>query len=219
MPRVGIGLRKHRVQLRHTRVRNEPLGSVEDVLVTFAASRRAHGRRVGTGAGLGERICAEPLSGRKPRQVSLLLLLIARELDAERPELLSRENQAARGADFRDLLDGDERQEGPRPEPSVLLVEEEPEEVVLPEELDDIPGKLVALVDLRRPGRNSLARELTDEITDLALLLGQWLVRHAGESSFQLVAGRPEARNREHHDQEQQDPNGVHISSNEGRAL
>jgi hypothetical protein len=36
----------------------------------------------------------------------------------------------------------------------------------------------VALVDLRGPRRNPLARELTYEIADLALVLTQRLVRH-----------------------------------------
>ena len=105
--------------------------------------------------------------------------VVARELQPERTELLDGEDQAARGADLRDLLDRDERQQRPGAEAAVLLVEEQPEEVVLPEELDDVPGKLVALVDLRRARGDPLAGELTDEIADLALLVVQRLERHA----------------------------------------
>jgi len=49
---------------------------------------------------------------------------------------------------------------------------------VLAEELDDIPGKLGAPVDLGRPRRDPLAREIADQVADLALLVGQGLVRH-----------------------------------------
>ena len=184
MSQLGVRLREHGVEVRHTRVGDEPLGSVQDVLAIFKPRRRAHSRRVRSGARLGERVGTEPLAGRQTWQVPLLLLLIAGELEAERPELLHGEDQSARGADLRDLLDRDERQKRPGPEASVLFLVEEPEEVVLPEELDDVPGKLVALVDLRRPRRNPFTRELTNEVADLALLLRKWLVHHDGESSF-----------------------------------
>src|SRR5262249_20037465 len=72
-------------------------------------------------------------------------------------------------------------------EPAVLLVEQEPEDVVLAEELDDVPRKLVALVDLGRPRRDPIARELPDQVTELAPFLGQGFVRHAGKSIFQPV--------------------------------
>ena len=51
-------------------------------------------------------------------------------------------------------------------------------------------GKLVALVDLGRPRRDPLARELADEIADLALLLGQRLVRHAAKCKAQSLVGQ-----------------------------
>ena len=67
----------------------------------------------------------------------------SRQLEAERAELLHREDQPARRADLRDLLDRDERQQRPGAGSAVLLVEEEPEDAVLAEELDDVPGELV----------------------------------------------------------------------------
>src|SRR5439155_9759143 len=185
VPLIRIRLGEHRVQLRDTRVRDEPLRSIQDVLVTFAPGRRPHGRRVGARAGLGERIGAEPFTRRQAREVALLLRLVPGELQTERAELLDGENQTARRADLRDLFDRHQGQESPGPETAVLLAEEEPEEVVLTEELDDVRGKLMALVDLRRSRRDPLARELTNEIADLALLLAQLLVRHAGS----LVSG------------------------------
>ena len=48
----------------------------------------------------------------------------------------------------------------------------------------------MALVDLRRPRRDPLARELADEIADLALFLGQRLVRHAAKCKAQSLVGQ-----------------------------
>jgi len=81
------------------------------------------------------------------------------------------------------ILDRDERQQRPRAEPAVLLVEEQAEEVVLAEQLDHVPRKLVRLVDRRCPRSDSLARKLPDEVAKLALLVAQRLIGHA-ESLF-----------------------------------
>ena len=48
-----------------------------------------------------------------------------------------------------------------------------PEELVLAEELDDVPRELRRLVDLGRARRDPLARERPHELADLALLVGQ----------------------------------------------
>jgi len=171
-------------------VRDEPLRPVEDVLVTFAPRRRTHRSGVRARPGLGEGVGAQPLAGCKPRQVARLLLVVARKLEPERPELLHGEDQPARCANLRDLLDRNERQQRSGAEAAVLLVEEQPEQVVLPEERDDVPGKLMALVDLRRPRRDPLARELANEIADLALFLGQRIVRHAAKCKAQSLVGQ-----------------------------
>ena len=190
MARFRVGLREDGVELRDSGVRDEPLRPVENVVVTFTPRRGAHRRGVRARPGLGERVRAQPFAGCKPRQVARLLLVVARKLEPERPELLHRQDQPARRADLRDLLDRDERQQRPGAEAAVLLIEEQPEEVVLPEELDDVPGKLMALVDFRRPRRDPLARELANEITDLALFLGQRLVRHAAKCKAQSLVGQ-----------------------------
>ena len=56
---------------------------------------------------------------------------------------------------------------------AVLLVEQDAEEVVLAEDLDDVPRELAGLVDLGRARRDALARERPDELADLALLVVQ----------------------------------------------
>ena len=180
---LGVGLREDGVEARHARVRDEALRPVEDVLVALTARGGAHRGRVGARPGLGERVRGQPLARREPRQIALLLLLRAGELEPERAELLHREDQPARRADLRDLLDRDEREQRPGAEPSVLLGEEEPEDVVLAEQLDDVPRELVRLVDLGGARRDPLARELPHEVAQLALLAVQDIPGHGRKAN------------------------------------
>ena len=110
------------------------------------------------------------------------------ELEPERAELLHREDEPARRADLRDLLDRDEREERPGAGAAVLLVEEEPEDAVLAVELDDVPRELVRLVDLGRARRDAVARERADELADLELLVGQRLPGHGRSLGRRVVA-------------------------------
>ena len=181
MARIRIGLREDGVEVGDAGVGDEALAAVEDVLVAVADRGRPHRGRVGAGAGLRERVGGQPLAAREPRQVRLLLRLRAGELEPERAELLDREQEAARRADLRDLLDRDEREQRARARAAVLLVEEETEDLVLAEELDDVPGELVRLVDLGRARGDALARERADELANLALLVGEDVPGHGGD--------------------------------------
>jgi hypothetical protein len=62
---------------------------------------------------------------------------------------------------------------------------------VLAEELDDVPGELVRGVDLRRAGRDAVARERPYEIADLDLLVGQRLPGHGGIVGARLASPWP----------------------------
>ena len=64
-------------------------------------------------------------------------------------------------------------------EPAVLLGEEEAEDVVLAEQLDDVPRELVGGVDLGGARRDPLARELPHEVAQLPLLVVQDVPGHA----------------------------------------
>ena len=197
MPGLGIGLREHRVEVRDAGVRDEPLRAVEDVLVAVAPRGRAHRGRVGARAGLGERVGREPLARREPRQPRALLLVRPAELEPERAELLHGEDQPARRADLRDLLDRDEREQRAGAGAAVLLVEEQPEDPVLAEELDDVPRELVRGVDLGRARRDPLARERAYQLADLALLVAPIRdltleLRRAGEDVVDLGFGNPD---------------------------
>ena len=58
------------------------------------------------------------------------------------------------------------------------LAEEEREDVVLAVQLDDVPGKLVRLVDLRRARRDPLVRQGANEVADLTLLVAELVPGH-----------------------------------------
>ena len=130
-PAAGVGLREHGVEPGHARVGDEALRAVEDVLVAVPPRLRAHRRRVGARARLGQRVRGQPLARGQLGQEARLLLVRRRQLDRQRAELLHGEDEAARGAHLRDLLDGDERHQRAGAEAAVLLVEHDPEEVVL----------------------------------------------------------------------------------------
>jgi hypothetical protein len=176
---VRIGLGEDGVEVRDPRVRDEALRAVEDVLVALAAGRRPHRSGVGARAGLRERIGRQPLARGQLREVPLLLLVGAGELEAERAELLHGEDERRGRADLPHLLDSDQREERSGAEPAVFLGEEEAEDVVLAEELDHVPGELVGGVDLGGPRRDPLARELPDEVAQFPLLVGQDVPGHA----------------------------------------
>ena len=157
--RVRIGLREDGVEVRDAGVRDEALRAVEDVLVALAPRRRPHRGRVGAGAGLGQRVRGQPLARGEPRQVALLLLVAAGELEAERAELLHREDQGRGRADLRHLLDRDQREERTGAEPAVLLGEEEAEDVVLADRARRCPrGTRVRRRSRRRAARSARAR-------------------------------------------------------------
>ena len=59
---------------------------------------------------------------------------------------------------------------------------------MLAEDLDDVPGELVRLVDLGRARRDPLPRERAHELADLALLLGEDVPGH-GRSLVECPLG------------------------------
>src|SRR5438105_39494 len=186
MAGLGIGLCEDDVEACDAGVRDEALRAVEDVIVALAPRLAAHRGRIRARARLRQRVGREPLAAREPRQPTLLLLVGARELDPERAQLLDGEEQTRRRADLRELLDRDEHHERARARAAVLLLERQPEDLVLAQQLDHVPGELGRLVDLGRAWSDVLARKRAHEVADLALLVRQ---RVAGHGSS-LVFGR-----------------------------
>src|SRR5436190_323579 len=82
-------------------------------------------------------------------------------------EMLHGDDEAARRADLRELLDRHEGHQRARADAAVLVVEHDPEEVVLAKQLDDVPRELGGLVDLRRARRDPVARDRPDQLADL----------------------------------------------------
>src|SRR5205807_369995 len=115
------------------------------------------------------------------------------ELEPERAELLYGDDHAARRADLRHLLDRDEGHQRRSTQPAVSLFMEQSENLMIAEQLDDVPWELRRPVDLGGARRNPLARELADQFADLALLVGQRIGRQRPESSPGCRAGMPRA--------------------------
>ena len=174
-----VGLRENRVEVRDARVRDEALRAVEDVLVALALRLRSHRGGIRAGAGLGERVRRNPLPARDLRQKTVLLLLRARKPKRERAELLHGEDEPDGRICLGDLLHGDEEHQRPGVRATVPLVEGEPEDLVLAQKLDHVPGEVAGLVDLGCPGRDALPRQRADELADPTLLLGKGVPRHA----------------------------------------
>ena len=107
-------------------------------------------------------------------------------------EVLHRDDQAARRADLRDLLDRDEGHQRALAGAAVLLAGEDPEDTVLTEQGDDVPRELGRAVDLGRARRDPLAGQRPHELPDLALLGRQPVVRHA--ASLEAPRGAPDSR-------------------------
>ena len=187
MPAVArrrVRLREDDVDAGDAGVRDEALRPVEDVLVAVAARLRPHRGRVGAGAGLGQRIRSEHLAAREPRQVAPLLLLVARQLERERAQLLHR-----RGSGRSSRTPS----RSPRPRPT-SRARSRPRRRTPRRRASRrcrsrgrarrCPTGTPRPVDLRRPRRDALARERPHEVADRALLGGQQLVRHAPQSRF-----------------------------------
>jgi hypothetical protein len=125
-----VGHRKADVEVRDPEVRDPVLRPVDHPLVAVLHRARAHPAGVRARVRLGEREGRTPLSRRASREEALLELVGAEELDRQRAELLDHQDQGARGAGLRHLLDGDVEHQRPGPGAAVLGFERQAEQVV-----------------------------------------------------------------------------------------
>ena len=106
------------------------------------------------------------------RQEALLQLVGAVQLDRQRAELLHHQDQRAGRVDLGDLLDRHVQHQRARARAAVLGRKRQPEDVLLAQQLADVPRVLGLLVDLGRARRDLLARDLADRLTEVEVLLG-----------------------------------------------
>ena len=111
------------------------------------------------------------LAGRAIGQEALLHLVRAEELDRERPELLDHQDERDRGRRLGELLDRHLEHQRAGAGAAVLLGERQAEDVLLGEDLADVPRVLVGLIDLGGAGRDLLLRDLADEVAEVLVLL------------------------------------------------
>ena len=143
---------------------------------------------IAAGGGLGQGEGDQPLPAGQSRKVSVLLLIRSGQKDRQRAELLDDRDQAGRRVGASDLLDEDGLGDRVEVRPTVPLLEARAEQVLLGQEVLEVVGKLRLLVDLRRPWRDALLRQLAHDRTQL-VVLGGGQVGHA-DSSRRSSVGR-----------------------------
>ncbi len=149
--RLAVRDREDDVEVGDAEVRDPVLGAVDDPLVAVAARGGDHAAGVGARLGLGQREGGRPLAARAARQEALLELVGAEQPDRERAELLHHQDQRGRGAGLGDLLDRHVEHQRPGAGAAVLLLERQAEQVLLGEQLAQIPRVLGLGVDLGGP--------------------------------------------------------------------
>ena len=189
--------------IRDSAVGDPDLRSAQDVVVSTPDGAGHHPSGVAARARLGERVGGELAAAGQVGEPSLLLGVGAGEDDRVAAQRLDGEDERARGADLGDLLDGDVEGQGAPAQPAVLGGEGQGEEVLLAEQLDHVPGELLGLVDLRRPGGDASARQLADRPLHHQLLLVEAdvhgrlpLVWLSDECPIMAAVRRGEARGR-----------------------
>ena len=124
-------------------------------------------------SGSRQRERGRPLARRAARQEALLELLGAVELDRQRAELLDHQDQRGRRARAGDLLDRHVEHQRAGAGAAVLLREREPEQVLLGEQLAQVPRVLGLRVDLRGPRSHALGHDLADRVAEFDLVGGE----------------------------------------------
>ena len=187
---VGVGLREADVEVRDAGVRDEPLRAVRG---RTSPSRRASVRiaaavRARAGSVSAYAASHSPLASRGRKRC--FCSSVPASLIPSDAELLDGEDQAARRADLRHLLDRDERQQRAGAGAAVLLVEHGARRGSFSRKSSTTShGNSAGLSISAARGRDPLARERADEVADLALLGGQRVARH-GRSLFRRLVHR-----------------------------
>ena len=154
-------------------MRDEALAAAQEIVVTVAASPGAHGGDIAAGRRLAEAECNQPFAAGQPRQVAGLLLLVAREQDGQRGELLDDRYQAGGRVGARDLLDHDRLADAVELGSPKRGREGGAQQILLGQQLLEVPRKLSLRVDLGRTWGDSLLRQLANDGAQLNVLIRQ----------------------------------------------
>ena len=187
--RLRIGQREDADQVRDRSVGDESLAAVQDVVIAVTDGAHPVGGDVAAGGGLGQPEGGQPLAGGEAREVAVLLLLVAGQQDRQGAELLNGGDQAGGRVGARDLLDEDGLRDLVEGRPAVALREARAEQVLLREELLEVPGELLLLVDLGGTGCDPLRGELAHDGAQLVVIGGRQ-VRHSAPRAGVRGVGR-----------------------------
>ncbi len=171
---VRAGLARHDdVERGAGAVRHERLGAAEHVVVAVAARRRAEGRGVRAGTGLGHAE-GRDLAGSHARQEALLHLVGAEQRDRIRADaVVHGQHHADAGAGLRQLLDDQAVGQRVDAEAAVGLGKRQAEEAGLAQGVDQRVGHAAFDIHLVRDRRDVLAREVPHHVAEHRLVLVQ----------------------------------------------
>ena len=167
------GRHEHRDDSCVRAVGHPHLRAVDDVAVALPDGRAEHRGRVRARSRFRERERRGHLAAGEARQEPALLLLVPAEDEGITAEVLHQEDRGRRGARPRHLLGGEAERERSRGGAAVLLGDVQSHQPLLAEHLELLGRVLPRLVDVRREGRDTLARNLAREVAHGALLVGQ----------------------------------------------
>ena len=171
--RVRVGHGEDDDEIGDGTLTDEPLGSVDDVVIAVPHRGRACGGRVGPGLWLGKGEGDQLLTARELREPAGLLLIAPGERDREATELLHGEDEPCRGACPAQLLDGETHGEQLPAEPAVLGRERQRQDVVVGEQPAHVLGELRRPIDLGGARRDAVVSEDADRVSQHLLLVGQ----------------------------------------------
>ena len=171
-PRLAVGDREDHVEVGDRRVGDPVLGPVDHPLVAVAhrgSCRIEPASEPESGSDSANAGDHSPLAHRGRPLLALARRAEAR--DRQRAEVLDHQDQRARRAGLGDLLDRDVEHQRPGAGAAVLGLERQADEVVLGEQLADVPRVLAARVDLGRARCDALGDDLADRVAQVAQVL------------------------------------------------
>ena len=183
-PGRRVGRCKHRVEVRQSRIGNERLAPVEDVVVPVAASGGGEGRDVGAGVGFGHREGGHSGAGHRAFEPGLAQCRGAGEDDGRGPQRLQREDGVGQRGRGRERLPN-------QTAGAKILLRNEPKPIVLTEKLDNLARAEAShrVVLGGRLWRDLARREPADPLRELEMTIVE-----KGANGFRLGHSFPHSK-------------------------